>query len=324
MAREGFYRGLLAGLGIAAAVSGGIVYWKYRQDIRQASERLESGSRIAETACGPVEYGTLGEGIPVLLVHGAGGGYDQGLSLAETFVGEEFHVISPSRFGYLRTPLPEDASIAAQTEAHACLLDALGISRVAVVGASAGAPSSLLFALQHPERVSALVLLVPGLYSPAAPASESPRVPESVYAALMCTDLPFWLLMQASPSTIITTLLATPPEVQERMTPDERERVHRFMQTILPVRPRKDGILNDAHVVLSQERAPLEEIDVPTLIVSARDDLYNTYPAAEYTAEQMPNARFVGFEEGGHAMAGHEAEVRSAVREFLREHSGAG
>ena len=43
-----------------------------------------------------------------------------------------------------------------------------------------------------------------------------------------------------------------------------------------------------------QERAHLEEIDVPALIVMARDDLYNPCPAAEYTAQQ--DARFAGFE----------------------------
>jgi pimeloyl-ACP methyl ester carboxylesterase len=51
-----------------------------------------------------------------------------------------------SRFGYLRTPLPADASAAAQADAHACLLDALGIRRAAIVGASAGAPSAMQFA----------------------------------------------------------------------------------------------------------------------------------------------------------------------------------
>ena len=34
---------------------------------------------------------------------------------------------APSRFGYLRTPLPSDASPAAQADAHSCLLDALGL-----------------------------------------------------------------------------------------------------------------------------------------------------------------------------------------------------
>jgi pimeloyl-ACP methyl ester carboxylesterase len=97
-----------------------------------------------------------------LSVHGAGGGFDQGLELADPLARAGFRVIAVSRFGYLRTPLPPDASAAA----HACLLDALNIRRVAVLGTSAGGPSSMQFALRHPDRTAALVLLVPAAYAP--------------------------------------------------------------------------------------------------------------------------------------------------------------
>jgi 2-hydroxy-6-oxonona-2,4-dienedioate hydrolase len=60
-----------------------------------------------------------GEGPPGLVVHGAGGGYDQALAFGEPLARSGFHVITMSRFGYLRTPLPSDASSAAQADAHA-------------------------------------------------------------------------------------------------------------------------------------------------------------------------------------------------------------
>ena len=71
----------------------------------------------------------------MLAIHGSGGGYDQGI-----------RVIAMSRFGYLRTPMHTDASAAAQADAHACLLDVLGIRQAAVMGGSAGAPSVLQMA----------------------------------------------------------------------------------------------------------------------------------------------------------------------------------
>ncbi|MFC2099248.1 hypothetical protein ACFLSF_00230 [Candidatus Bipolaricaulota bacterium] len=47
------------------------LHTQFHRDIRAAFERLErGGSLIAETACGPIEYATLGEGAPVLLIHG--------------------------------------------------------------------------------------------------------------------------------------------------------------------------------------------------------------------------------------------------------------
>ncbi|MDH4233017.1 MAG: alpha/beta hydrolase, partial [Nitrospirota bacterium] len=131
----------------------------------------------------------------VLVVHGAGGGYDQGLELGGQLVRGGFRVIAMSRFGYLRTPLPTDASPAAQADAYACLLDALNIKRVGLVGVSAGAPSSMQFALRHPERISSLVLVVPAAYAPragdASRIGERRGVPFFMDMALQ-SDFLFW------------------------------------------------------------------------------------------------------------------------------------
>ena len=115
---------------------------------------MSSGSKIAQTSCGPIEYAVAGDGPPVLVVHGAGGGFDQGLEFGAPLAEQSFRVIAMSRFGYLGTPLPEDASPTAQADAHACLLASLGLDRVAVIGGSAGAPSSVQFALRHPDKIS--------------------------------------------------------------------------------------------------------------------------------------------------------------------------
>jgi 2-hydroxy-6-oxonona-2,4-dienedioate hydrolase len=52
------------------------------------------------------------------------------------------------------------------------------------------------------------------------------------------------------------------------------------------------------------------------LIISARDDLFNTLPAAEYAASRIPGAKLIIYETGGHLLVGHEMEVRDAVRSF--------
>jgi len=122
------------------------VYVAYHGDIDQAFKRISTRSQIVQTACGPIEYAIAGEGNPVLIVHGAGGGFDQGRDFAWDLTAANLRVIAMSRFGYLRTPLPANASAAAQADAHACLLDALGIRRAAIVDVSAGAPSSMQFA----------------------------------------------------------------------------------------------------------------------------------------------------------------------------------
>ena len=297
-------------------------YTTYHRDIEQARTRVASGSRVAETACGPIEYAITGDGLPLLAVHGAGGGYDQGLDLVGALPAKGFRVIAVSRFGYLQTPLPADASAAAQADAHACLLDALGIQRAAVLGASAGSPSSAQFALRHPDRVTALVLLVPALYVPRgedAPPLRTPSGTEFLFDTALRSDFVFWAALKVARPTMQKAILATPPERVAEAGAAEQARVAEILAHILPVSPRRLGLLNDAAVTSSLERYPLERITTPTLIVSAEDDLFGTYDVARYTAEQIPGARFIGHEEGGHILVGHHEEVMAEIEATLRK-----
>jgi 2-hydroxy-6-oxonona-2,4-dienedioate hydrolase len=56
---------------------------------------------------------------------------------------------------------------------------------------------------------------------------------------------------------------------------------------------------------------------VPTLVVSARDDGFGTYANAQYTASQIAGANFIGFEQGGHLLVGHDDEVQQAIASHL-------
>jgi pimeloyl-ACP methyl ester carboxylesterase len=55
--------------------------------------------------------------------------------------------------------MPPDATPAAQADAFAALLDALGIARIDVIAVSAGATSALQLALRHPDKVKHLAVL---------------------------------------------------------------------------------------------------------------------------------------------------------------------
>lgn len=306
---------------LLVAVLFGVIYPSYQRDIRHARERVSTGSQIAQTPCGPIEYAVAGDGPPILVVHGAGGGYDQGLDFGEPLAKIGFRVIAMSRFGYLRTPLPADASAAAQADAHACLLDALKIRRVTVIGASAGAPSSIQFALRQPDRCSALVLLVPAAYVPrtgGAPSMQTPAWTEFLFNTALKSDFLFWAAQLLARSTVTRAILATPPAVVENASTDERARVSDVLQHILPVSPRRLGLLNDAAVTSSLQRYELERIVAPTLVISVADDLFGTFDGARYTAEHVPHARFIGYPSGGHLWVGHQKDVVSEIVAFLK------
>jgi pimeloyl-ACP methyl ester carboxylesterase len=304
---------------VSAAVTAGLgaATYYYQRDIQQARHRVSSGSQIAETACGPIEYAVTGDGPLVLVVHGAGGGFDQGLDFGASLVERGFRVIAMSRFGYLRTPLPADASPAAQADAHACLLDALGIKRVAV----AGAPSSMQFALRHPRRITALVLLVPAIYVPrpgGAPPVTTPRGTEFLIDMGLRSDFLFWAASRLARRAVIRAILATPPAAVENASPEEQARVQQVLDHILPITQRRLGLLNEAAVIPSLQRYELERINVPTLTISFADDLYGTYDGARYTAEQIRGARYVGYPSGGHLWVGHQQDVSDEIVRFLK------
>ena len=151
---------------IVVLVLAALVYSSYRHDLEVARIHSSSGSKIVNTPCGVIEYADIGSGPAIFAIHGAGGGFDQSLNLARDFLGTGFRVVAPSRFGYLRTPLPADASPMAQADAHACLLDALNLKTVVVIGGSMGAPSAMQLCIRHPERCSALILLFPIAFVP--------------------------------------------------------------------------------------------------------------------------------------------------------------
>jgi pimeloyl-ACP methyl ester carboxylesterase len=314
-------RGIALSAGLAAGVLGGATYLSYRTALHEALARVSTGSQLADTACGPIEYAAVGDGPPILFVHGAGGGFDQGLMFGESLVRAGFRVIAVSRFGYLRTPLPADASAAAQADAHACLLDSLGIERATVIGGSAGAPSAMQLAIRHPERVAALVLIVPAAYTPRAndaPPLTTPPGTQLLFDTALRSDFVFWAATQLARKTLIRSVLATPPEIVANASADEQARVAAALDQILPVSRRRLGLLNDATVTSTLERYDLERIVAPTMIASAADDLFGTYEAAQYTAEHVPNAAFLGYPSGGHLWVGHQQELMSEIEAFLR------
>ena len=315
--RAGAVAGAVGLVILVAAVSVG---WCFARDLQAARTRSAQGSTLIATRCGAIEVQQAGSGVPLLVVHGSGGGHDQGMGFAGSLARRGVQVIAMSRFGYLRTPMPADASAAAQADAHVCLLDALGIRRAAVMGGSAGAPSALQMAIRHPERVSALILLVPLTYKPPTAADSAPPMPawvEKTMMRLLGSDFLFWAALHVARDQVVRLVLATPPELLADASPSEKARVQALLDNILPVSARAEGLRSDTAASKHLAPAPLEEVLAPTLVVSARDDRYGTYASAQFTANGITGAKFVGFEHGGHTWVGHDDEVMEEIARLL-------
>jgi pimeloyl-ACP methyl ester carboxylesterase len=307
---------LLGSLGLPLVVLSLPLYTRFRRDIRSAYARVAAlHSQLIETPAGRIEYATFGAGYPVLVVHGNCGGFDQGIASARPALGEGFWAIVPSRFGYLRTPVPEHASPASQADAHACLLDYLGIKRAAVIAYSAGATSAIQLALRHPERVSALILS-----SPNGPGKEPTLPPRAVFNVLFRFDFLFWLI-----TTYFSAGVRAPMGIPKgfELTSAHQAEVAEMMRIVLPVKPRADGVLFDTYVSNPDINIGYRfgEIATPTLVLIARDDPMAPYQNARSLAEQIPGAELLTLERGGHLMLGQRERTIPAIRRFLREHS---
>jgi 2-hydroxy-6-oxonona-2,4-dienedioate hydrolase len=311
-----------ATLAIPASLTaaGALVYFRYRSDLAAAKARVSSGSKLANTPAGLIEYADVGTGMPVLVIHGAGGGFDQALEFAHPLIDSGFRVIAPSRFGYLRTPLPKNASPMAQADAHALLLDALQVDKVAVVAASAGAPSAMQFCLRHPDRCTSMVLLVPLAYSEAAgsPPEKSSGIRKFLINTAISSDFVFWTMSKLARKAMLKTIIGTPPADAEKAGTEEQARLGAFLAHIEPISRRKKGLQNEASIANSLTRYNLESVRVPTLVVGVENCLYKTFPGARYTAEHIQGARFLGYPTGGHLFVGHQFEAWSEIREFLK------
>lgn len=291
------------------------------EDVNARRANLVAERRIANTGHGPVEYITWGEGPPVLVIHGAGGGFDQGRLIARAFGGDGFHWIAPSRFGYLGSPMPSDASTAAQADAFAELLDHLGFERVSVVALSGGVPPALQFAERHPNRIARLVLLSSAPFTPYAPDVQQRPLPDWLYQSLFGSDTVYWALLKLNRGAL-EQAFDVRPELRANMPDEERVFLTDLVDAFLPASARMAGVLNEGAAIDPSASYALERIAAPTLIVHARDDHINQFAIATALAERIPGAAFMPLETGGHALIGRHAAVRARVASFLREDAG--
>ncbi len=301
-------------LGVTIAVL--VTYPRYRNAVESGQRVLAAGTIVA-TDRGAIEYADKGLGPPVLVVHGAGGGYDQGLLLGRVFVGDEVRHIAPSRLGYLNSPLGEPSTPDAQAELYAALLDQLAIGRVSVVAVSDGGPSALQFALRYPKRTRALVLISAKSMTP----PPTTPIQETAFSLIFRSDYLFWAITEAARPLLIQ-LFGVDPSVLAEADAESLELVNGFLSTLNPISLRRAGIANDRATMaeLSDEDYPLQRIAAPTLVIHAKDDGLQPFMHGRNAAKRIPGAETDFHPRGGHMLMLQHEEVRKRVSAFLRAH----
>ena len=299
----------------AAAVS---IYAWFQHDLAKARGRAASLSQVIETASGPMEFARFGSGAPLLVVHGAAGGWDQSFIMAQGLGASHYSVIAPSRFGYLRSPMVPGLTPAMQADAYAALLDRLGIGKVAVAAISAGAWSALEFAARHPDRCRALVLLVPAQERPPGMHNHG----GAIARAMLSSDFAAWALLKLRPAlggALDRIVLGTDAAVIQAASSGERDRVRIILEGLLPLSARFDGMEFDIETAASPRPLALDQIRCPVLAISAQDDAFGTAERARQIATGVKDGRVVVYPTGGHALAGRYLDAVERIDAFLTQ-----
>jgi pimeloyl-ACP methyl ester carboxylesterase len=309
----------------------------YPRQRRRALQRLKANSQIVETKCGPIEYGGSSKGAAdhkhptwkpvhagaptVLVSHGTMGGYDEGLAITQLLT-KSFNVLSPSRAGYLRSPLSTGPTPEDQADAYAALLDTLNIDTVALLAISGGGPSALQFALRHPDRCHAVIMLCAVSHEYKLTHIEDLLVANLIYR-FKDSDLLTWIGIRA---VIGAIPIAHKIDAHvRRLLTDDSVKVRLFkalMESYFPMTLRKPGIKHDFTLMEKLPDYPLRQIRCPTLALHAVHDNLVPFTHAENVAKNVPGAELVSLDDGAdHGLfITHKDIVWPRIETFLNAH----
>lgn len=278
---------------------------------------------IVSTRRGPVECAVSGEGPAVLALHGAMGGYDQGLLLARTVGAPGFRYVAISRPGYLGTSLALGKTPEEQADLYRDVLDALGIGEAAVMAVSGGGPSALQFALSHRDRCWGMVIV-----SSVCSKSEV-RLPLGWYLMpLMARVRPLVAAMRRKvardPERAASRSIADPVlRARTVRDPEVGPLLQALQLSTLDRMPRRlSGTSNDVATTRRDLRLDLERIAVPVLVVHGTQDRVAPFAQGKAMAARIAGAELLAIEGGDHvAIFTHRDQARARVTQFLLGHA---
>jgi pimeloyl-ACP methyl ester carboxylesterase len=265
----------------------------------------------------PVNFVELGEGPPLLLVHGLSGSWPNWLEQIPVFARSR-RVIAVDLPGFGHSPMPaEQISISGYARTLDALLDALDVDAAAVVGNSMGGFVSAELAISFPQRVERLVLVSAAGLSTYNNKAGTRALPGLRRAERIVAAYAGWI---AAHSDTVTRR----PALRNATLGFVASHPSRLPAALAAEQLRgagKPGFIQALAANLDYDfRERLAEIVCPTLIVWGDHDRVITPRDADRFAELIPGSRKVVFEDTGHvAMLERPAAFNALLEEFLEE-----
>jgi pimeloyl-ACP methyl ester carboxylesterase len=242
-----------------------------------------------------------GEGEPVVLLHGGESSLRQ-FDLFRPLLGSGIRAIAYDQRDVGGTVNgPEPYTIATLASDCAGLIEALGLERAHVVGASLGGAIAMNVALDHPDRVASLTLI-----------SAPPNVPEA-------DGGPAAKVMAMTPRERAAFML------DAVLTPEGQRRDPALAAQVLSLLTASAGLGERRQAAIRTHDCAdrLGDISAPTLVLNGTDDPLVPATTAELLAERIPGAVLELIEGGRHGLTLEQRDVTAGlVRRFVLEYGG--
>lgn len=243
-----------------------------------------------------------GQGEPLLLAHGAGGGVEANFGQVIEALGGERTLLGVNYPGSGKSPLATDPlELAVLADSLVQAGRDAGFERFPILGLSLGTAVAVTAAVRHPDVVSGLLLTV-GLDR----ADTQSKLVVDVWRALARTDrraLAAFLVLLSSPDVLGSL--------------DDAAAVEAVEQTLANY---PEGGVDQADLVATVDITDqLGQVRVPTIVFAAGHDKIVLPETSRRLAHGIPGAELVEYPDAGHIFTPAEVEQWiAAIRDFLR------
>ncbi len=253
-----------------------------------------------------------GDGPPIVLAHGLTATRRNVIQGSRHLLGRGWRLFGYDARGHgdsSPAPDPQAYEYADLAGDMLAVLDSQGVERATVVGSSMGAATAVHFALEHPERVDALVLITPAYRGAGQLGADALDHWDKLAAALESGDIDAFV--DASGANELPERWREPARLATR----QRIERHRDLDAVaraLRVVPR-----SEAFASLDE----LERIELPVLVAGTRDEADPGHPlaTAEEYVRRLPRGELVVEKAGDTPLAWQGARLSKAIGDFLEQ-----
>jgi pimeloyl-ACP methyl ester carboxylesterase len=135
---------------------------------------------------------------------------------------------------------------------------------------------------------------------------------------VLASDFIVWAIAHQAPNLLVR-VAGVPPALVGQVTPEVRKEL---VDGFFPASARHLGLAHDIRTTTPiAPDLPIEQLQMPVLLVGTADDPYKTGDVVRYAAGRLPTAKALVLETGGHVLIGQDDRIRQEVQEFLGEHA---